>query len=76
MLVLHTFFYCPGRRHSTKHRCVTHLYRIPLGIFNYVLLLHAKVQRCKVILGQVISTSHKHESVIQDDELRIKNEKL
>ena len=60
MLVLHTFFYCPGRSHSTKHRCVTHLYCIPLGIFNYVFLLHAKVQRCKVILGHVISMSQYH----------------
>ena len=30
------FFYCPGKRLFTEHRCVTHLYRIPVGSFNYV----------------------------------------
>ena len=37
-------FYCPGRRPSVQHRCVTPLYCKPMWIFNYVIgtteLLH------------------------------------
>ena len=32
------FVYVTGRSISIKHRCVTPLYHIPLGIFNYVLV--------------------------------------
>ena len=34
-------------RRIEDHRCVTHLYHIPMWIFDCVLGFHAKVQRSK-----------------------------